>query len=107
MERSEMQPSIADTITKSGTFDFDAWARLAQQDPAAFETQRQITIDLLLERMGGSDRRVEQLRERIDLERNRRGSLEGLLWMMQELNTAFTQLNAEVAAHLSRVLPPE
>ncbi len=106
MERAISSSSIADTISKSGAFDFDAWSKLAQQDPAAFERQRQITIDLLIERMGGhNDERVAQLRQRIDLERERRGSQEGLLWMMQELNSAFTQLNAEVAAHLAKVLP--
>ena len=108
MERAVSSSSSADAITPSGSFDFDAWASLAQQDPSAFERQRRITIDLLIERMGGgNDERVEQLRQRIDLKRARRGSLEGLLWMMQELNAAFTQLNAEVASQLPGVLPPK
>ncbi len=57
------------------TFDFDRWAALARDDPAAFEAMRRATIDAFID--GAPPERQERLRRlqwRIDQERRRAAS---------------------------------
>lgn len=83
-------------------FDFDAWLKLAQSDPASFEQKRRQEINGLIEKMSCRDDLVHKIRARIERQRNNLPSQEVLPWMMQELSEAFSQLNAEFeyqAAH--------
>jgi hypothetical protein len=53
-------------------FDFDAWAALAQNDPAAFELRRQQAIEALIQAASPAhQRRLRGLQFRIDMERMR------------------------------------
>jgi hypothetical protein len=56
----------------ASTFDFDQWAALARDDPAAFEAMRQTTIDTFIS-SAPPDRqqRLRRLQWRIDQERRR------------------------------------
>lgn len=62
-------------MTESGTdnkegLDFERWARLAQDDPDAFEAQRQAAIDALIDSFPErSQERMRRLQWRIDQER--------------------------------------
>jgi hypothetical protein len=61
MERPDHQP-----------FDFDAWAALAQNDPAEFELRRQQAIEALIQSASPThQRRLRGLQFRIDMERAR------------------------------------
>lgn len=56
----------------STDFDFDAWRKLASEDPDEFERKRQATIDEFLRNVPESKRRrLRGLQFRIDMERRR------------------------------------
>ena len=82
-------------------FDFDKWARLAKEDPAEFERQREATLRATIAAAPSEHRqRLEGLQFRLDLERQRSGSplgsclrLNSLMWsgfhrLRRELNAA-------------------
>ena len=53
-------------------FDFDAWAKLAQTDPEAFEKQRQKVLrDAIDSATSHMRRRLEGVQWRVDMERQR------------------------------------
>lgn len=69
-------------------FDFDKWAKLAKEDPAEFERQREATLRATIATAPSEHRqRLEGLQFRLDLERQRSGSplgscvrLNSLMW---------------------------
>jgi hypothetical protein len=80
-------------------FDFDAWAKLASEDPEAFEKQREATLRATIAAAPESHRqRLERLQFRLDLERQRAATplgacvrLNSLMWagfhrLRRELN---------------------
>ena len=82
-------------------FDFDKWARLAKDDPAEFERQREATLRAMIAAAASEHRqRLERLQFRLDLERQRSRSplgsclrLNSLMWsgfhrLRRELNAA-------------------
>lgn|SRR5690606_7255215 len=82
-------------------FDFEKWAKLAQEDPAEFERQREAAVRAAIAAAPPTHRqRLEGLQFRIDMERQRSGSalgaclrLNSLMWagfyrLRKELNTA-------------------
>ncbi len=86
-----------DTAVKSAAaFDFDAWARLARENPEEFERQRTQALQALLTDEDRDDPRIRGLLWRIDIERNRAASpLESLGWMMQEMKRTMSRLHEE------------
>jgi hypothetical protein len=60
-------------MSESGSrFDFDEWMRLAQSDPAAFESRRQAAIEALIAQAPPHVReRLQRFQWRIDMERAR------------------------------------
>lgn len=53
-------------------FDFDAWSRLAAQDPEAFEMRRRMLIEQLIQSAPDTNRaRLKGLQFRLDMERRR------------------------------------
>ena len=57
---------------KAREMDFDAWRRLAEQDPEGFERHRRRTLRAAIQRAPGRRRRrLEGLQWRVDLERRR------------------------------------
>lgn len=82
-------------------FDFESWARLAQEDPEAFERKRREAVRELIDGAAPDmQRRLEGLQCRIDLERSRAANplascvrLNTLMWagfhrLRRELNAA-------------------
>ncbi len=110
-------------------FDFEDWASLAQNDPAAFEAKRQEMIDKLIE--GAPEDLRQRLRSfqwRIDMERSRSANPlqacirisnmtwdliyadRGFLWSLQAMSDPSSLLNAVPAESGSAnviVLKPE
>lgn len=59
-------------------FDFDAWVKLARENPEEFERQRQATLRASIESAPAEHRkRLEGLQFQIDMERQRSGSALG------------------------------
>lgn len=59
-------------MSDAASFDFEAWAELAQRDPDAFEAQRkQIIDDFIASAPESLRRRLEGFQWRIDMERER------------------------------------
>ncbi len=53
-------------------FDFDAWSRLATQDPEAFEMRRRLLIEQFIQNAPDTHRaRLKGLQFRLDMERRR------------------------------------
>lgn len=86
-------------------FDFEKWARLAQEDPAEFERQREAAVRATIAAAPSTHRqRLEGLQFRIDMERQRSASalgacvrLNSLMWagfyrLRKELNAAAAEL---------------
>lgn len=79
-------------------FDFDAWAKLAREDPAEFERRRQAVLRASIDTAPPEHRqRLEGLQFQLDLERQRAGSalasclkLNSLMW------TGFFRLRREL-----------
>jgi len=79
-------------------FDFDAWARLAKDDPEAFERQREATLRATIAAAPEAHReRLERLQYRLDLERQQAKTtlaacvrLNSLMW------TGFRRLRKEL-----------
>lgn len=80
-------------------FDFDAWVKLARENPEEFERQRQIALRSSIESAPAEHRkRLEGLQFQIDMERQRSGSslgacikLNSMMWagffrLRKELN---------------------
>lgn len=69
-------------------FDFDDWARLAQEDPAGFETRRRETVEAVIRQAPAATRqRLTRLQWRIDRLREQSGTplkaclrLYGMMW---------------------------
>jgi len=84
-------------------FDFDAWAKLAKEDPAGFERQREATLRATIAAAPSEFRqRLEGLQFRLDLERRRATSPLGSAVRMNSLMWAgFYRLRKELngAAH--------
>ena len=59
-------------------FDFDAWVKLARENPEEFERQRQATLRATIDSAPADHRkRLEGLQFQIDMERQRSGSALG------------------------------
>ena len=100
-------------------FDFDKWARLAQEDPAEFERQREATLRATIAAAPSEHRqRLEGLQFRLDMERQRSESplgscvrLNSLMWagfyrLRKQLNAAAGGLSPEDAARGSAEIIP-
>jgi hypothetical protein len=92
-------------------FDFDKWARLAQEDPAEFERQREATLRATIAAAPSEHRqRLEGLQFRVNMERQRSNTplgscvrLNSLMWagfyrLRKELNAAAGRLTANEPA---------
>jgi len=67
-------------------FDFDEWARLARQDPAAFETRRARLLEQAITTAPERLRpRLRAVQWRIDQERRRAGSPLGACLRLQQM----------------------
>jgi hypothetical protein len=86
-------------------FDFDKWAKLAQEDPVEFERQREATLRATIAAAPSEHRqRLEGLQFRLNIERDRSGSalgsclrLNSLMWagfyrLRKQLNAAADDL---------------
>jgi hypothetical protein len=95
-------------------FDFDKWAQLAKDDPAAFERERDAALRSVIATAPAEHRqRLEGLQFRLDLERQRSGTPLGacvrmntLMWagfhrLRKELNAAARGLSAAQPARTS------
>lgn len=77
-------------------FDFDAWARLARENPEEFERKRTQALQNLLTEADRDDPRIRGLLWRINIERNRAATpLESLGWMMEEMHRTMSRLHEE------------
>src|SRR5687767_11001815 len=89
-------------------FDFDRWARLAKEDPAAFERQRELVLRKAIDSAPPAFRqRLEGLQCRLDLERTRSATplascvrLNSLMW------AGFFRLRKELATASGAPRPP-
>lgn len=86
-------------------FDFDTWARLAKDDPAEFERQRESALRALINAAPAEYRqRLEGLQFRLDLERQRSSTpLASCIRMNSLMWAGFHRLRKE----LLRVQPHE
>jgi hypothetical protein len=88
-------------------FDFDAWARLAKDDPAEFERRRELALRAAIDAAPPDFRqRLEQLQNRLDRDRQRaptplasRVRMNSLLW------AGFYRLRKELSAAASGTPP--
>lgn len=73
-----MKPPTQQPPAVGDQFDFDEWARLAQEDPAGFEARRRALIEAELAESASRNpetaRRMRGLQWQIDCERARSGS---------------------------------
>lgn len=58
-------------MNKPEQFDFDDWARLATEDPEAFEERRRQAIEAVMAQAPQMETRLRALQWRIDMERSR------------------------------------
>jgi len=79
-------------------FDFDAWAKLAQEDPAQFERQREAALRSSIESAPPEHRqRLEGLQFQLNLERQRAGTALGSCLRLNSLMWAgFFRLRKEL-----------
>jgi hypothetical protein len=96
-------------------FDFENWAKLAKQDPAAFERKREAILREAIKSAPPEYRqRLEGLQFRLDLERRKSSSplsacvrMQSLMWdaffrLREELNRATREAPAESPAGMKR-----
>lgn len=96
-----VMPPTGSAMEKRMEFDFEDWARLAQEDPDAFERKRREAVREVIEQASPEmRRRLEGLQCRIDLERGRATTplgacvrLNSMMWtgfhrLRRELNVA-------------------
>jgi len=101
-------------------FDFDTWARLAKDNPAEFERQREAALRATIAAAPSEFRqRLEGLQFRLNLERQRAGTplgscvrMNSLMWagfyrLRKELNQAARRMPAgsEVGRPSAQVIP--
>jgi len=100
-------------------FDFDAWAKLARENPAEFERRREAVLRASIEAAPVKHRRrLQGLQFQIDMERRRAGSalgaclkLNAMMWasfheLREELNGVVNGTPREESAHVNaRVIP--
>jgi hypothetical protein len=81
-------------------FDFDSWAKLAKEDPAAFERRRADTLRSVIEGAPPDYRqRLEGLQFRLNLERERSGTpLASCVRMNTLMWAGFHRLRKELMA---------
>lgn len=79
-------------------FDFDAWAKLAKDNPDEFERQRQAAVRASIETAPAHHRqRLEGLQFQIDMERQRSGSALGACLKLNSMMwTGFFRLRKEL-----------
>lgn len=79
-------------------FDFDAWVKLARENPEEFERQRQATLRASIESAPAEHRkRLEGLQFQIDMERQRSGSALGACVKLNSMMwTGFFRLRREL-----------
>lgn len=100
-------------------FDFDAWAKLARENPAEFERQREAALRAVIESAPARHRqRLEGLQFQINMERQRSGSalgacvkLNSMMWasffkLKQELNGLVSGAPREAPAKASAEVIP-
>ena len=91
-------------------FDFDKWMKLYQEDPEAFERERQNAISTFLDSVPEERREsLQRLQWRIDAERRRHRSAIGSMVAIQRMMfTEFSRLSKslEVLQALLRGVPP-
>src|SRR5690554_3135036 len=100
-------------------FDFDKWAKLAQEDPAEFERQREAALRATIAAAPPEHRqRLEGLQFRLNVERSRSGSalgscirLNSLMWagfyrLRKQLNAAASDLQQSAAVRGSAEIIP-
>jgi len=98
MKHADRDSFAIGTHSKVTSFDFDAWLKLAQSDLEAFEQKRSMVIDDFISNKNCRDDSLIRMRERIELQRNKRSIQDVLPWLMKELANSFGQLNKEFAA---------
>ncbi len=65
---------------------FDAWSRLARENPAEFELRRERVVLAAISKMTTDKESIQELSRRIDMERSKAGSpMEALRWMLEEM----------------------
>jgi hypothetical protein len=79
-------------------FDFDAWTRLAKEDPQEFERQRRIALQVAVEGASPQHReRLEAMQSLIDFERDRTGTaLDSCVRMNSLMWAGFFRLRKEL-----------
>ncbi|MGH8637083.1 MAG: DUF3135 domain-containing protein [Burkholderiales bacterium] len=100
-------------------FDFDKWTKLAHENPAEFERQREATLRATIAAAPSEHRqRLEGLQFRLDMERQRSDSplgscvrLNSLMWagfyrLRKQLNAVTSGLSEEVAVRTSAEVIP-
>jgi hypothetical protein len=97
------------------SFDFEAWAALARDDPEEFERRRRQAIDALIASSPANRRRLEGVQFRIDMERKLAHSplkaclrVSGMMWdtfleLRTELAELGTRANTPQRTHLELV----
>ncbi len=95
--------------TISEPFDFDHWLRLARQDPAAFERQRQAVIEAFLNTLPPERRsRLERLQWRIDMEiRRSRSPMGACIRLYRRMLESCSRQQAALEALLQGATPPD
>jgi hypothetical protein len=90
-------------------FDFEKWARLAQEDPAEFERQREAAVRATIAAAPSAHRqRLEGLQFRIDMERQRSNSALGACVRLNSLMWAgFYRLRRELGAAARALAEPQ
>lgn len=93
-------------------FDFDEWAKLAQDDPEGFESRRREVIQAIIVGAPAEQQaRLRGLQFRIDMERSRSTTalsacirLNRLMWdQFTRLRESLDELDAELSGHRDRL----
>lgn len=104
MERSSSTSAEVDTILTEA-FNFNAWKKLHQEDPAEFEAKRENLLNSFIESAPPrQQRRLRGIKFRIDMIRRRSTNplqacieISEMMWeSLNELNNCFNELEAKL-----------